>query len=147
MNRRHVIVAFAAAAFALTAPAFGQTKAHKVAIHVSDGDAARLEIVLNNVRNIKQFYEAKGEKVTIEVVAYGPGLALVRADTSPVKGRVEAMLEGEKDLAFSACENTRQGMSKREGKDVPLIKSVQSVPSGVTRLIELQEQGWSYLRP
>lgn len=145
MNRRFALAALAA--FALAAPAFGQAKTHKVAIHVSEGDAARLEIVLNNVRNIRQFYAAKGEKVTIEVVTHGPGLNLVRADTSPVKGRVEAMLEGEKDLAFSACENTRQGMSKREGKDVPLIKSVQSVPSGVTRLIELQEQGWSYLRP
>jgi intracellular sulfur oxidation DsrE/DsrF family protein len=147
MNRRHALAAIAAAAFALAAPAFGQAKAHKVAIHVSDADPARLEIVLNNVRNIRQFYEAKGEAVTIEVVAHGPGLVMLRADTSPVKGRIEAMLEGEKALSFSACENTRQGMSKREGKEVPLIKSVKSVPSGVTRLIELQEQGWSYLRP
>ena len=147
MNRRHALTAFAGAAFALAAPALAQAKSHKVAIHVSDADPARLEIVLNNVRNIKQFYEAKGEAVTIEVVTYGPGLVMLRADTSPVKGRIEAMLEGEKALSFSACENTRQGMSKREGKEIPLIKSVKSVPSGVTRLIELQEQGWSYLRP
>ena len=145
MNRRFALAALAV--FALAAPAFGQTKTHKVAIHVSEGDAARLEIVLNNVRNIKQYYAAKGETVMIEVVTHGPGLTMLRADTSPVKGRIEAMLEGEKDLAFAACENTRAGMSKREGKEIPLIKSVKSVPSGVTRLIELQEQGWSYLRP
>jgi len=50
-------------------------------------------------------------------------------------------------LSFSACENTLAGMSKREGKEVPLMKEAKSVPSGVVRLIELQEQGWSYLRP
>lgn len=148
MNRRRfALAAIAAAGLAFAGPAIGQAKTHKVAIHVSDADPARLEIVLNNVRNIKQFYQAKGEKVTIEVVTHGPGLVLLRADTSPVKGRVEAMLEGDPDLSFSACENTRAGMSKREGKDVPLIKATKSVPSGVTRLIELQEQGWSYLRP
>jgi intracellular sulfur oxidation DsrE/DsrF family protein len=38
-------------------------------------------------------------------------------------------------------------MAKREGKEIPLIKEAKSVPSGVIRLIELQEQGWSYLRP
>jgi len=147
MNRRRFALLVLATSFAAAAPALAQTKSHKVAIHVSDGDTARLEMALNNVRNIKQFYQAKGEKVVIEVVTYGPGLTMLRADTSPVKGRIEAMLEGDSDLSFSACENTRAGMSKREGKEIPLIKQARSVPSGVTRLIELQEQGWSYIRP
>ncbi len=51
------------------------------------------------------------------------------------------------ELRFSACENTRAGMSKREGKEVPLLNEAKRVPSGVVRLIELQEQGWSYIRP
>ena len=148
MNRR--IFAFAilaAAGIAAAGASFAETKTHKVAIHVDDADQARMELVLNNVRNIKQYYAAKGEKVSIEVVTYGPGLAMLRADSSPVKDRIAAMILETPDLAFSACENTRTGMSKREGKEVPLIKEAKSVPSGVIRLIELQEQGWSYLRP
>jgi uncharacterized protein len=141
------VLAAAGVAIAGVSASLAQTKTHKVAIHIDDSDQARMELVLNNVRNIKQYYSAKGEKVSIEVVTYGPGLAMLRADTSPVKDRIAAMVLETPDLAFSACENTRVGMSKREGKEIPLIKEAKSVPSGVIRLIELQEQGWSYLRP
>ena len=147
MNRRLFAVVLAAALAMPLAPALAQAKAHKVAIHVDDSDPQRLNLALNNVENIQRYYAAKGEKVEIEVVTYGPGLVLLRADTSPVKDRVAAMSLEYPELRFSACENTRAGMSKREGKDVPLVKEAKSVPSGVIRLIELQELGWSYLRP
>lgn len=147
MNRRLFALALAAALAAPLAPAAAQSKAHKVAIHVDDSDPQRLNLALNNVENIQKYYADKGETVAIEVVTYGPGLVMLRADTSPVKDRIAAMSMEHAGLRFSACENTRAGMSKREGKDVPLIKQATSVPSGVIRLIELQEQGWSYLRP
>jgi uncharacterized protein len=149
MNRRLFAFALAATLAALLAPAAApaQAKTHKVAIHVTDADPQRINIALNNVENIQKYYAAKGEKVEIEVVTHGPGLVMLRADTSPVKERVAAMSLEFPGLAFSACENTRAGMTKREGKEVPLVKEAKSVPSGVIRLIELQEQGWSYLRP
>jgi intracellular sulfur oxidation DsrE/DsrF family protein len=147
MNRRLFAFALAAALVAPLAVAWSQAKSHKVAIHVDDSDPQRINLALNNVENIQKHYAAKGEKVEIEVVTYGPGLVMLRADTSPAKDRVAAMTLEYPGLRFSACENTRTGMSKREGKDVPLVKEAKSVPSGVIRLIELQEQGWSYLRP
>ena len=147
MNRRLFTLTLAAALAAPLVPAFAQSKAHKVAIHVDDGDLQRLNLALNNVENIQKYYADRGETVAIEVVTYGPGLAMLRADNSPVKDRVAAMSLDYPGLRFSACENTRAGMSKREGKEVPLVKEAKSVPSGVIRLIELQEQGWTYLRP
>jgi hypothetical protein len=147
MNRRLFTLALAAALAAPLAPALAQSKTHKVAIHVDDSDPQRINLALNNVENIQKYYAAKGEAVTIEVVAYGPGLVMLRADTSPVKDRVAAMSLEYAGLTFSACENTRAGMTKREGKEVPLVKEAKAVPSGVIRLIELQEQGWSYIRP
>mgnify|MGYP001613648847 CR=1 FL=1 len=150
MTRRRFALAVFAAGFAAAlaaAPALAQTKIHKVAIHVDEADPARLNLALNNVENLTKYYASKGETVMVEVVTYGPGLVMLRADTSPVKDRVAAMSLEYKNLAFAACENTRAGMSKREGKDVPLVKEAKSVPSGVIRLVELQEQGWSYLRP
>lgn len=148
MNRRlFALLAVAALAVPPAAgPALAQAK-HKVAIHVDDSDPARINLALNNVENIQKYYAAKGEAVAVEVVTYGPGLVMLRADSSPVKDRVAAMSLEYPALVFSACENTRAGMSKREGKEVPLLKEAKSVPSGVIRLIELQEQGWSYLRP
>ena len=149
MNRRLFAFALAVALAAPLAPgaALAEAKTHKVAIHVNEGDAQRMNLALNNVENIQKYYAAKGETVAVEVVTYGPGLTMLRADTSPVKDRVAAMSMQYPELRFSACENTRAGMAKREGKEIPLVKEAKSVPSGVIRLIELQEQGWSYLRP
>jgi len=38
-------------------------------------------------------------------------------------------------------------MVKAESKEIPLIPQAQVVKSGVVRILELQEQGWSYVRP
>jgi intracellular sulfur oxidation DsrE/DsrF family protein len=74
---------------------------------------------------------------------------MLRDDTSPVKDRLQRLKElafpGK--LQFSACDNTKRGMEKTEGKTVPIVSDATIVPSGVVRLMELQEQGWSYVRP
>ena len=51
------------------------------------------------------------------------------------------------EIRFSACENTQTNMSKAEGKPVPLIGEAKVVPSGVVRLIELQQSGYAYIKP
>jgi len=57
------------------------------------------------------------------------------------------MSETMPQLAFSACGNTRENMMRVEAKDIPLIPQARVVKAGAVRLMELQEQGWSYLRP
>src|SRR5437879_6316031 len=64
---------------------------HRVAIQVNQNDKAVMELALNNVRNINEYYKAKGETVAIELVTYGPGLHMLRSDTSPVKDRIAPM--------------------------------------------------------
>ncbi|WFU69784.1 MULTISPECIES: DsrE family protein [unclassified Bradyrhizobium] len=120
---------------------------HRLVIHVDVNDPAVMNLALNNVSNVAQHYSDLNQKVEIEVVAYGPGLHMLRDDTSPVKGRVAAMSETTPGLTFSACGNTRENMTKSEGKDIPLVSQAKVTKSGVVRLMELQEQGWSYLRP
>ena len=124
----------------------GESK-HRVAVHVDSSDAKIMNMALNNVQNIKKYYDSKGEKVVIEVVAYGPGLHMLRADTSPVKDRVEVMSLADPNLTFSACGNTHARMSKKAGKSVVLLSEARKVPSGVIQLIKLQEEGYSYIRP
>lgn len=123
----------------------GQT--HRLAIHVDENDPAKMNIALNNAKNVTDYYTSMGETVEIEIVAYGPGLHMYRADTSPVKNRIAAMSLENEHLTFSACGNTLAGMTKKEGKAPTLISEARIVPSGVVRLMELQEQGWSYVRP
>ncbi|MDX5384431.1 MAG: DsrE family protein [Rhodobacterales bacterium] len=121
--------------------------AHKVAIHVNQEDPAVMNMALNNAQNISAFYAEKGEEVTIEIVTYGPGLHMLRSDTSPVADRISAMALEMTNLSFSACENTINGMKKKSQKDVPLLSEANVVPSGAVRLMELQAEGYAYLRP
>ena len=126
-----------------------EPKEHKVSIQVDQNDAAVMNLVLNNATNIMEQYKSKGETVQIEIVAYGPGLHMLRADTSPVQDRIKQIVDASfpSNLKLSACGNTKEGMEKREGKAISIISQAEIVPSGAVRLIELQEQGWSYLRP
>jgi len=116
-------------------------KVHKLAIHVDSSDPKVQNLALNNVENVHRYYAKKGEKVMIEVVTYGPGLHMLRSDTSKVKSRVEAMSLGLEGVSFAACGVTRGKMAKKERKEIPIMTEAKSVPSGVIRLIELQEQG------
>jgi intracellular sulfur oxidation DsrE/DsrF family protein len=124
-------------------------KSHRVSIQVDQNDPQVMNLALNNATNIIEYYRGKNEDVDVDIVTYGPGLHMLRDDTSPVKDRIKRL----KELAFpgkiqfSACNNTKQNMEKAEGKAVPIISDATLVPSGVVRLMELQEQGWSYVRP
>ncbi len=124
-------------------------KSHRVSIQVDQNDPQVMNLALNNATNVIEYYRGKNEDVDVDIVTYGPGLHMLRDDTSPVKDRIKRL----KELAFpgkiqfSACNNTKQNMEKTEGKAVPIVSDATLVPSGVVRLMELQEQGWSYVRP
>jgi uncharacterized protein len=120
---------------------------HKVAIQVSDNDKGQMNLALNNAKNVIEFYKGKGEPVAIEIVTYGPGLHMLRSDTSPVKDRIAPMALENPNLKFIACANTQANQSKAEGKQVTLISEATVMPSGVVRLMELQKQGYAYIRP
>jgi uncharacterized protein len=122
-------------------------KNHRLAMQVNANDPAAMNLALNNASNVAEYYKELGEKVDIEIVAYGPGLHMLREDTSPVKERIKSISESIPSISFKACGNTQQNMRKAEAKDIPLVAQAQVVKSGVVRLMQLQEQGWSYIRP
>jgi hypothetical protein len=124
-------------------------KPHRVVIQVDQNDAEVMNLALNNAKNVLEMYRAKNEDAVVEIVAYGPGLHMLRDDTSPVKDRIKqlAELSFPSTLTFSACNNTKQGMEKREGHPITLIPQAALVPAGVVRIMELEEQGYSYVKP
>ena len=144
-----IIVLVAGAIFTTGAHAAENTKPHRIAIQVDQNDPALMNLVLNNVSNLTEYYNSKGEDVQIEVVAYGPGLNMLREDRSPVKDRIKSIKQSSfpSTVNFSACGNTKKGMEKAEGHPVQIIPQASVVPAGVVRLSERQEQGWSYIRP
>jgi uncharacterized protein len=128
-------------------PKATSTATHKVVIQVNQNDKAVMDLALNNAKNIIDYYKEKGETVDIEIVTYGPGLHMLRADTSPVKDRIAPMSLENPNIAFIACGNTEANQSRAEGKPVTLLSEAKVLPSGVVRLIELQKQGYAYIRP
>ncbi|KIN63356.1 DrsE domain containing protein [Sulfitobacter noctilucicola] len=137
--------ALIAASLATGALAEGVT--HRVAIHVDENDPKVMNMALNNVANLTKHYESQGDTVMVEVVAYGPGLNMFVAGKSPVEDRISTMSLEIENLTFAACGNTHRNMSKKAGKEITLIDEAGLVPSGVVRLIELQENDYSYIRP
>ena len=124
-------------------------KLHRITIQVDQNDPQVMNLALNNATNVIEYYRAKNEDVEVDIVTYGPGLHMLRADTSPVQDRIKHLKEiafpGK--IQFSACNVTKTAMEKREGHAISVVPEATVVASGVVHLMELQEQGWGYIRP
>ena len=120
-------------------PAAAADARHKVIFQVSDNDPRKWSLTLNNVRNIQQ--DLGKDNVEIEVVAYGPGLNMLKLD-SAVSARVgDALGQGVKIMA---CENT---MANNKITKADMLPNIGYVKAGVVELMVKQQQGYSYIRP
>jgi intracellular sulfur oxidation DsrE/DsrF family protein len=119
-----------------------EVELHKVVIQVSSDDAATQALAMNNAVNLQQAIGM--DNVSIEIVAYGPGLSMLLDGTTNSR-RVSSLAK--QDIVFSACGNTMKKVEAKQGRPVILSEGVGVVPAGVQRIMELQEQGFSYVRP
>ncbi|HUN70397.1 MAG TPA: hypothetical protein VMU46_16475 [Burkholderiales bacterium] len=142
MTVRRVSALFAAVFLLLAAP-FGalaqQAVKQKVIFQVSDADPAKWTLALNNARNVQT--ELGKENVQIEIVAYGPGLGMLKRE-SKVEGRLAEALDN--NVALIACENTMVN-TKTTRED--MYGGISYVTAGVTHLMKRQREGWAYIRP
>ena len=145
MNARRLTTCAALAALLMAplAGAFAQNldlaRPHKVVFQVSDNDPAKWNLALNNARNVQK--DLGEDKVAVEIVAYGPGIGMLKMD-SAVAGRVSEALGG--GLSVVACENTMkaQKLSREE-----MLPKIGYVPAGVVQLMKRQGEGFAYVRP
>jgi intracellular sulfur oxidation DsrE/DsrF family protein len=144
LRRRHALVGLCAAiALAFTPAALAQAPQAsvrpKVVLQMSEADPAKWNLALNNARNIQN--DLGAANVDVELVAYGPGIGMLKAD-SIVGNRVgEALAAGVKVVA---CENTMQ--AQKLTKD-DMLGKIAYVPAGVVEIMQRQQQGWAYIRP
>ena len=124
-----------------------QTSPHRLVLQVDTEDAQTMNLALNNAMSAKRFYDAQGQQVVIEIVAYGPGITMLRSDTSPVMDHIKEVKANIPSLTLSMCGNSKAGAEKREGHEIVPLEGVKVVPAGIVRIMELQEQGYSYARP
>ena len=112
---------------------------HKVIVQVSDSDPQKWQLALNNIANIQK--DLGQADVDIELVAYGPGIGMLKLD-SKVADRIKDAIAAH--VRVNACQNTMRG--QRLTKD-DMLPDIGYVPSGVVEIIKRQEEGYSYLRP
>ncbi len=138
------MAALLGAVVALSLPWAGDAQAqaatrNKIVFQVSDAEPAKWNLTLNNIRNVQTDLGAKN--VEIEIVAYGPGLGMLKAD-SVAGNRVADALAG--GVSVVACENTMKNQKITRDDMLPKIGYVEA---GVVQLMKRQQQGWAYIRP
>jgi uncharacterized protein len=130
-----------AAGYAQSAPKQAGQKAerYKVVLQVSDADPAKWNLALNNARNVQEDF-GKGN-VDVEIVAYGPGLGMLKAD-SKVADRLAQALDS--NIGLMACENT---MRNTKVTKADMYSGIRYVDAGVVHIMKRQREGWAYIRP
>ncbi len=110
-----------------------------VIIQVSDNDPERWTLALNNAKNFQK--DLGKDNVTIEIVAYGPGINMLKKDSTVAKRLEEAKAQG---ITVLACENTMR--NKKVSRD-QMHSQISYIDSGVVEIMKKQREGWAYLRP
>ncbi|HYL90623.1 MAG TPA: hypothetical protein VEU32_17875 [Burkholderiales bacterium] len=142
MKRRTLFTAFPLLA---ATPALAQQKKkgaagkQRVIFQVSDNDPGKWNLALNNAKNVQ--VDLGKDNVQIEIVAYGPGLSMLKAE-SPVSGRLAAALDD--SVGLIACENTMHNTKVTRDQ---MYDGIAYTQAGVTHIMKRQQEGWSYIRP
>jgi intracellular sulfur oxidation DsrE/DsrF family protein len=111
-------------------------------LQISDMDAAKQELILNNATNLMEAYPPGA--VSVEIVAFGPGLRLLFANNVNAE-RIDGLAQS--GVRFSACGNTLKGMTKLLGAAPKLNPDAKVVPAGIVRIGDLVKKGYIYIRP
>ncbi|MDI9334707.1 MAG: DsrE family protein [Cytophagales bacterium] len=150
MNKRIIIRWMAASLVGVVIAASAQAQANQnkasqpsqmqhLVIQVSEAEPAKWNLVLNNAKNVQEELGAKN--VEIEIVAYGPGLGMLKLEAVSNSRVTEAAQSG---IKLVACENTMR--NQKISKD-DLHPAATYVMAGVVQIMKRQAQGWSYIRP
>jgi uncharacterized protein len=143
MLKRNALLGYLAAAFFVTGHAQNAaaptTARQKVVIQASDAEPAKWGLVLNNAKNVQE--ELGAANVDIEIVAFGPGINMLKFDSVVNTRLAEATKAGVKILA---CENSMRNFKLDKADMEP---SIGYVAAGVVHIMRRQREGWAYLRP
>ena len=140
INMFVVAVALSTSFISLNAAADAAPAAkEKLVIQVSDADAGKWNLALNNANNVQKAYGA--DKVDIEIVTYGPGIGMLKME-SAIANRIDDSKKA--GISIVACQNT---MKKMKLTNDDMLPNTSYVTSGVVEIMKKQGEGNAYLRP
>jgi uncharacterized protein len=115
---------------------------HKIVLQLSDNDVRKQNLVISVANNLLKFYDP--DKVAIEVVAFGPGIELLRSESSARK-QVESLIA--QGVRFDVCLNTVDTIERETGRRPEIIPGATPVQVGVGQILFLTENGYTLVRP
>jgi len=115
---------------------------HKIALQLSDNDVRKQNLVISIANNLLKFYDP--DKVAIEVVAFGPGIELLRSE-SPARKQVESLIS--QGVRFDVCLNTVDTIERETGRRPEIMPGATPVQVGVGQILFLTENGYTLVRP
>lgn len=116
-----------------------KSERYRLVLQVSDADPAKWNLAVNNARNVQTDLGAKN--VDVEIVAYGPGLNMLKGDSKVADRLAEAL---DNNIGLMACENTMRN-TKVQRRD--MYNGIAYVDAGVVHIMKRQREGWAYIRP
>lgn len=122
----------------LPATLLAQSGKHRVLFAMTSPNASDWTLTVGNIHNLMRGFAP--ENVEVEVVSYGPGVAMVKKDSSAAADIQELEKAG---VYFVACENSMRRLQMTKGDLVP---GVSTVPSGIVEVVQKEEAGWSYVK-
>lgn len=114
---------------------------HKLVIQISTNDLRAQETALGNIVNLQKHYGM--DNIDIELVAFGPGYRLLTPQHSLAPRIASLALQ---EITFTACLNTLNSVKEKTGFRPELIEGITTTKAGVARIIELQEEGYTYIK-
>ncbi len=114
-----------------------------IVLQLADEDARSQSRVLSVANNLIKHYGGP-DFVDIEIVAYGPGIALLYPG-NPNQERIASLQVN--GVRFVGCLNTIETIERETGKRPQLIATATTVQTGVARLVERAQQGFVVIRP
>lgn len=115
---------------------------HHLVLQLSDDDAKKQGLIISVANNLLKFYGP--DKIAIEVVTFGPGIALTRAD-NPNRAYVDSLIS--QGVQFDICMNTVDTIERETSHKIPLNPKAKQVEAGVAQILALTEKGYTLVRP
>jgi intracellular sulfur oxidation DsrE/DsrF family protein len=111
----------------------------KVIFQVSDADPKKWSLALYNAANVQE--DLGKQNVSIEIVAYGPGIGMLKADAEIANRVLDAMANG---VEVVACENTMMNLHLTRDD---MISRIGFAKAGVVEIMKRQQEGYAYIKP
>jgi uncharacterized protein len=115
---------------------------HKIVLQLSDNDPRKQALVISVANNLLKFYDP--DKVAVEVVAFGPGIDLLRNESNSRK-QVESLIA--QGVRFDVCLNTVDTIKRETGRRPDIMPAATPVQVGVGQILFLTENGYTLVRP